>query len=69
MQTGRASDQQRASAFEDEMLVEDEERNAAEMVGMEMGEEDGVDRAAVDPGFLHRDERISVRRRRHGCRC
>ena len=55
--TRRSDNRERPRALGDQLRIEHVERNAAKMVGMEMREQDEVDRVAVDAKPLHRDER------------
>jgi hypothetical protein len=57
LKTRGASDRQRTGALGDETRVEHEERDAAKVVGVEVGEQDEIDAAAVDPAPLQRNQR------------
>ena len=57
LQDPAVRNRERPRALGDQLRIEHVERNAAKMVGMEMREQDEVDRVAVDAKPLHRDER------------
>src|SRR5579871_1269083 len=52
-----AGDGQRLRALCHELSIQDEERHAATMIRVVMGEEDQINRIAVDAKSLHRDQR------------
>src|SRR5690242_6067457 len=56
-QSGRAGNGQRAASFADELGIEDEERHAAEMIEVEMSEQNEIDRVSINVDLFHRDQR------------
>jgi hypothetical protein len=55
--TGRSRDQQRPLASGEELGVQQEEGERAEMVPVQMREQDAVDRVRIDTARLERDQR------------
>src|SRR5690606_2571949 len=56
-QARRSGDQQGRSAPGGELPVQHERRDAAEMIGVEMGDQDRVDRIGIDAEPLYADHR------------
>jgi hypothetical protein len=56
-QPGRTNDRQRSFSLCDKLCVENEKRNAAEMIGMKMRKQYEIDRVTVNWQLFHGDER------------
>ena len=52
-----AGDEERGFTAADELGVDDEKGDAAEMVPVEMGDQDAIDCCGADPRVFHRDQR------------
>jgi hypothetical protein len=59
-QSFRPGDRERFAALAEELGIQHEERNAAEVIGMEMGDHDQADGVALDPQLLQRHQRRSA---------
>ena len=57
LQSGRSGDRERAGAPARKLRVEQKERHAAGVIGMKMGEQNEIDRIAVDSEPVHGDQR------------
>src|SRR5262245_11828579 len=60
LQAGPPCDRQRLRAFSCELRLEHEKRNAAEMIGVKMRQQNHINCIAVDSESLHRNKRRSA---------
>src|SRR5262245_24654119 len=56
LDAGRSSDGQRAPTLADEKRVYQEPRQSAEMIAVEVANEDSIDRARIEPDLAHTDQ-------------
>jgi hypothetical protein len=56
-ETGRSGDHERLIPLKDVVRFQDEERYAADMIGVKVRQQDQTDRVAIDRELVHRNER------------